>query len=146
METLKVKKLNPQAFLPRRATPHSAGADLSACIGSPLLLQAGGMCVIPTGIAVEIQPGWVGLVFGRSGLGIKHGIAPSNAVGVIDADYRGEVCVGLINHGGEDYLIQPGERIAQLILMPVAAAQIIEAQELSQTARGAGGLGSTGRQ
>ena len=146
MNILKVKKLDERAVLPRRATPDSAGADLCACIDTPLILPAGEMRVVPTGIAVETQPGWAGFVFGRSGLGIRHGISPSNAVGVIDADYRGEIAVGLINHGWEDYTIQPGERIAQLILMPVALAEIVQAQELSDTGRGAGGFGSTGRQ
>ena len=146
MNILKVKKVHPQAILPRRATPKSAGADLHACLAESLLLPSGGMCVVPTGVAVEIEPGWAGFVFGRSGLGIKHGIAPSNAVGVIDADYRGELQVGLINHGGADYLIQPGERVAQLILMPVALAEIAQADTLTDTGRAAGGFGSTGKQ
>jgi len=145
MNTLKVKKLHPKAVLPRRATPGSAGADLCACLEQPLLLPAGEMRLIPTGVAVEIAPGWAGFVFGRSGLGIKHGIAPSNAVGVIDADYRGEIKVGLINHGKQDYVIQPEERIAQLILLPVSLAEIVEARELSGTVRGDGGFGSTGQ-
>jgi len=145
MNILKVKKLHRQATLPSRATQGSAGTDLYACLDTPLLLPAGGMRVVPTGIAVEIEPGWAGFVFGRSGLGIKHGIVPSNAVGVIDADYRGELQVGLINHGGADYIIQPGERIAQLILLPVALAKVVEAQALSDTDRGAGGFGSTGK-
>ncbi|MCL2579045.1 MAG: dUTP diphosphatase [Oscillospiraceae bacterium] len=145
MNLLKVKKLSDRAVLPTRATEQSAGADLHACLESPLLLPAGGMAVVPVGIALEISPGWAGFVFGRSGLGIKHGIVPSNAVGVIDADYRGQVQVGLINHGKEDYLIQPGERIAQLILLPVGMAKIVEAQILSDTTRGTGGFGSTGR-
>jgi len=84
-------------------------------------------------------------VFGRSGLGIKHGIVPSNAVGVIDADYRGEIIVGLSNHGGSDYTIQPGERVAQMVILPVLAPTVVEVEELSDTARGAGGFGSTGR-
>lgn len=145
MNTLKVQIVREGAVPPRRATPHSAGADLCACLEQPLLLPAGGRVTVPTGVAVEIEPGWAGFVFGRSGLGIKHGIAPSNAVGVIDADYRGEVLVGLTNHGEGDYLIQPGERIAQLVLLPVALAEIVEAQTLTDTGRGAGGLGSTGR-
>ena len=145
MNILKVKKLNALATLPKRATPDSAGADLHACLDAPLVLPSGQMRVVPIGVAVEIEPGWAGFVFGRSGLGIKHGISPSNAVGVIDSDYRGELQVGLINHGPEDYTIQPGERIAQLILMPVALAEIVQAQELSDTGRGAGGFGSTGK-
>ena len=146
MNILKVKKLKDHAILPSRATAGSAGADLYACLDSPLILPVGGLRVVPTGIAVEISPGWAGFVFGRSGLGLKHGIAPANAVGVIDSDYRGEIAVGLINHGSEDYIIQPGERIAQLILLPVSLAEIVSVNELSGTERGTGGLGSTGRQ
>ena len=145
MQTLNVKKLNPLATLPSRGTPQSAGADLHACLEAPLTLPCGGIEIIPTGIAVEITPGWAGFVFGRSGLGARHGICPANAVGVIDSDYRGEVKVALINHGGADYTIQPGERIAQLVLLPVALAEIVETGALSDTSRGAGGFGSTGK-
>ena len=145
MQTLKVKKLNPLATFPSRGTPQSAGADLHACLEQPLVLPRGGISLVPTGLAVEIAPGWAGFVFGRSGLGARHGICPANAVGVIDADYRGEVKVALINHGGAEYIIQPGERIAQLVLLPVALAEIVEADTLSDTGRGAGGFGSTGR-
>lgn len=144
MEQLKVKKMQPNAILPVRATLSSAGADLAACLEEPLLLPAGERRSIPLGVAVEIQPGWAGFLFGRSGLGVKYGITLSNGVGVIDADYRGELLVVLINHGAEDYLIQPGERIAQLVLMPVALAEIVEVSALSQTQRGTGGFGSTG--
>ncbi len=146
MNELKVKKLQPYAKLPQRATPTSAGADLCACLTEPLLLPAKGRVTVPTGVAVEIQPGWAGFVFGRSGHGIRHGIVPANAVGVIDADYRGEIMVGLVNHGDEDYTIQPGERIAQLVLLPVALAEIVEVESLSDTQRGANGFGSTGKQ
>ncbi|MCL2857861.1 MAG: dUTP diphosphatase [Oscillospiraceae bacterium] len=145
MQTLKIKKLCPSATLPSRATPQSAGADLHACIEAPLILPRGGIAIIPTGIAMEIAPGLAGFVFGRSGLGVRHGICPANAVGVIDCDYRGEVKVGLINHGKADYTIQPGERIAQLVLLPVALAEIVEADSLSDTSRGTGGFGSTGK-
>ena len=145
MTTLKAKKLYPQAILPSRATPHSAGADLHACLEAPMVLPHGCIKVVPTGVAVEIAPGWAGFVFGRSGLGIRHGICPANAVGVIDSDYRGEVKVGLINHGETDYTIQPGERIAQLVLLSVALAEVVEAKSLSDTSRGEGGFGSTGR-
>ena len=145
MPNLKVKRLNKDAKIPARSTPESAGLDLCACIEEPLHLVPGGRCIIPTGIAIEIPPGWCGLIFARSGLGIKHGIIPSNAVGVIDSDYRGEVHVGLINHGGQGYTIAPGERIAQLILMPAQMASVEEAEQLSHTKRGEGGFGSTGR-
>lgn len=142
---LKVKKLNNKAILPVRATPGSVGADLCACLDAPILLPKGGRAIIPTGIAVEIPRGYGGFVFGRSGLGIKHGIVPSNAVGVIDSDYRGEILVGLSNHGEDDYTIAPGERIAQLVLLPIVAAEIVESTTLGDTARGDGGFGSTGR-
>ncbi len=145
MKELKVQKLYPHAKLPQRATSTSAGADLCACLGEPLVLPAKGRATVSTGVAVEIAPGWAGFVFGRSGLGIRHGIVPANAVGVIDADYRGEILVGLVNHGEEDYTIQPGERIAQLVLLPVALAEIVEVQSLTETRRGTGGFGSTGK-
>jgi len=144
MDRLKVKKLRQSAILPMRATPDSAGADLCACIDEPLLLPAGRRVTVPTGVALEIPAGMAGFIFGRSGLGIKHGVVPSNAVGVIDADYRGEVIVGLSNHGDADYLIRPGERIAQLVLLPVSFAGIVQCAELTDTARGTGGFGSTG--
>ena len=106
----------------------------------------GGRAVLSTGIAIELPgPGWVALVFGRSGLGIKRGITLSNSVGVIDSDYRGEVKVGLINLSDEDYLVQNGERIAQLAVLPVAQATFTLADELGETSRGEGGFGSTGR-
>lgn len=145
MKTLKVKKLLPQARLPARATEHSAGYDLYACIDGPLLVPAGGRVSIPTGIAVEIEPGYAGLVFGRSGLGLRHGLVPSNAVGVIDSDYRGEIIVGLSNHSGNDYFIQPFERMAQLIIQPIASPEIVECDSLSETSRGARGIGSSGK-
>lgn len=147
MTELKVKRLRPGASLPARATDQSAGYDLCACVGESVPIPAGGRAVVPTGIAIELVSDTpvAAFVFGRSGLGIRHGIAPSNAVGVIDADYRGEIMVGLSNHGGEDYLVLPGERIAQLVLLPVLTPVTRECTELSETARGAGGLGSTGR-
>lgn len=145
MNCLKVKKLSPNAKLPTRATENSAGYDLYACIDEPLLVPARGRVSAPIGIAVEIETGFAGFVYGRSGLGIKHGIVPSNAVGVIDSDYRGEIMVGLSNHSDEDYYIQPFERVAQLVIQPVLAPEIVECNELSDTARGSGGFGSTGK-
>jgi len=146
MKTLQVKKLKPNALLPIRATEGSAGADLRACIDAPVTLWPGRRELIPTGIAMEIEPGWVGLQFGRSSLGAKHGVTLSNAVGVIDSDYRGEVHVALINLGEKPYHVQHGERIAQLVLVPTACASIVEVDELSDTGRGTGGFGSTGKQ
>ena len=126
MTTLKIKKMRENAILPQRATPGSAGLDLCACIDAPLLLPARGHAVVPTGIAIELPEGTAGFVFARSGLGIKHGIALANGVGVIDSDYTGEVCVGLINQFDEPYQIQPGERIAQLAVLPILCP-VIEA-------------------
>ena len=143
--TFPVKLLRPKASLPRRATSGSAGMDLCACVETPLPIPAGETRVVPTGIAMAIPEGAVALVFGRSGLGIRNGIVPANAVGVIDSDYRGEIQVGLLNHSREDYVLQPGERIAQLVMMPILTADPIEADALSPTDRGTGGLGSTGR-
>jgi dUTP pyrophosphatase len=138
------KRLHPQAALPARATPGSAGLDLAARLDAPLAIPARGRAVIGTGLAAEIPEGTVGLVFGRSGLGIKRGIAPANAVGVIDSDYRGEIMVGLANHSDESYTVSPGERIAQLVLVPAIMAEPLERDSLTETGRGGGGLGSTG--
>ena len=117
MLTLKMKKVRPGAIIPKRATSGSAGLDLCACTENEVVLKAGERTVIPTGIAIAIENNeTAAFVYARSGLGIKHGISLSNGVGVIDSDYRGEICVGLINTSNEDYTIQPGERIAQLVL------------------------------
>lgn len=145
MDSLKIKKLSPDAKIPTRATEHSAGFDLYACISESVTVPAHSRVSVPTGIALEIGVGFAGFVFGRSGLGIKHGIVPSNAVGVIDSDYRGEIIVGLSNHTDSDYIIKPMERVAQLVIMPVAAPEIIECTSLSETARDCGGFGSTGK-
>lgn len=145
MTTLKMKKVRPGAVIPQRATPGSAGLDLCACIDAPLLLPARGHAVIPTGIAAGLPEGTAGFVFARSGLGIRHGVALANGVGVIDSDYTGEICVGLINQFDEPYEIQPGERIAQLAVLPVLCPPVEEAASLAETERGAGGFGSTGR-
>ena len=142
--TLKIKKLRQSAKTPIRATDGAAGYDLSACIESELLLPAGGCQLIPTGIAIALPENTVGLVFGRSGLGIRHQIAPANAVGVIDSDYRGEISVGLLNTSDADFTVGDGDRIAQLMFMPVLQANLIVSDELSDTSRGAGGFGSTG--
>lgn len=146
MHILKVKKLHPNARMPVRATAQSAGYDLCACLEEPLHLPAGGRVIVPIGIAIAIDsPNVAGFVFGRSGHGARHGICPSNAVGVVDADYRGELLVGLSNHSDTNYFIQPGERIAQLVLLPIFTPELLECAELDETGRGAGGFGSTGR-
>ena len=146
---LKVKavssKIGSDIPLPYYATPGSAAMDLHACLDGPVVIPAGGRSVIPTGIAIALpSPDYVALVFARSGLGIKHGVAPANCVGVIDSDYRGEVMVGLQNSGSSDFTIQPGDRIAQLMVTPVVQATIQMVDELDETQRGAGGFGSTG--
>ena len=141
-----IQKLDPRAQAPERATAGSAGADLHALLDEALTIPPGGRAAVPTGIAIGLpSPETVGLVFARSGLAVKHGLALSNGVGVIDSDYRGEICVGLCNLGTQPYEIQPGERIAQLVVMPVCPLPVQEAAELDQTQRGAGGFGSTGR-
>lgn len=146
METLKIKKLSENAVVPRRATVGSAGIDLCAVLDEPLTLKGGDTAIIPTGIAIEIpSPDYAAFVFARSGLSIKHGIGLLNSVGVIDSDYRGEIKVGVINQKRESYTIAPGERIAQMIIMPVSAMPVEEVKELSDTHRGDGGFGSTGK-
>lgn len=141
-----VKRLRDGAVLPMRATEGSAGHDLYALLDEPVTVRPGGLVRIPTGIAVALPcPDYAAFVYARSGLAIKFGIAPSNCVGVIDSDYRGEVIVGLTNHSSEPYTIQTGERIAQMIIAPVVLPEIVECDTLDDTARGAGGFGSTGR-
>lgn len=145
-EIFNVRRLRESAKLPFRATEGSAGMDLYACIDSPVTLGAGEKAVIPTGIAVELPSAELAaFVFARSGLAIKHGIGLLNGVGVIDSDYRGEICVGVINQLAEPYTIAPDERIAQLVIMPVSLINPVEAQSLDDTARGEGGFGSTGK-
>ncbi len=143
---LLVKRLRDGAVIPKRATEGSAGHDLYALLDEPVTVRPCGLVRIPTGIAIALPcPDYAAFVYARSGLAIKFGIAPSNCVGVIDSDYRGEVIVGLTNHSSEPYTIQNGERIAQMILAPVVLPEIIESDTLDDTARGAGGFGSTGR-
>lgn len=140
------KRTRPGAKLPACATPGAAAADLCAVLDAPLTLLPGGRAMIPTGIAIQLPgPGYVALVCARSGLAVKKGITLSNGVGVIDSDYRGEIQVGLVNLGEEEYAVQPGERIAQMMILPVEQAVFAEADALDETARGAGGFGSTGR-
>lgn len=146
MNTTKVrfKKLNDKAQMPNYGTQYAAGADLYACMEEPLTIQAGTTAFVHTGIAMEIPAGLVGLVYARSGLACKKGLAPANKVGVIDSDYRGEIIVALFNHSAEDITIEAGERVAQMVIAPYIYAQYEEADELEETVRGAGGFGSTG--
>lgn len=146
---LKIKAMSPKIGrdipYPYYASAGAAAMDLHACIDEAVTIPAGGRRTIPTGIAIALpDPGYVALVFARSGLGIKHGVAPANCVGVIDSDYRGEILVGLQNSSDTDYTIQPGDRIAQLAVMPVVQAELEITDTLDETARGAGGFGSTG--
>ena len=146
---LRVQLLQAElASVPRYATEDASGLDLSAALETPLALPPGGHASVPTGIAIAVPAGYEGQVRPRSGLAARHAVTVLNAPGTIDADYRGEVRVLLINHGAEPYTIRPGDRIAQLVVAPVTrvAVQVVEAGgNLSETARGAGGFGSTGR-
>jgi dUTP pyrophosphatase len=139
-------KIGHEIPAPYYASAGAAAMDLHACVDQAVTIPAGGRAVIPTGIAIALPSAdYVALIFARSGLGIKHGIAPSNCVGVIDSDYRGEIKVGLSNSGEADYTVQPGDRIAQMAILPVVQAELEQAEELDETERGAGGFGSTGR-
>lgn len=141
---LKLMRVRESAIIPKQATAGSAGYDLCACIDAPQTIEPGERCVFPSGLAAEIPAGTAGFVFTRSGLGIKKGIHVTNGVGVIDSDYRGEIRIGLHNLSAEPYTVQPGERIAQMIIMPYFAPVIEEVTSLTETDRGAGGFGSTG--
>lgn len=141
---IRFKKLDERAQTPSYGTEFAAGADLYACMGEPLTIAAGATEFIHTGIAMEIPAGLVGLVYARSGLACKKGLAPANKVGVIDSDYRGEIMVALHNHSGEDITIDAGERVAQIVIAPYLYARYEEVEELEETVRGAGGFGSTG--
>lgn len=143
---LKIKKVRPGAVIPSRATPGSAGMDIYACIEEPLTLEPLGRALVPSGIAIELpDSGCVAYICARSGLAIKHGVTLSNCVGVIDSDYRGEVCVGLVNLSNDAYTVSPGERIAQMIISPVLLPSVTQVEELGETERGSGGFGSTGK-
>lgn len=140
-----IKKLNENAKLPTYGSPFAAGADLYACEGGEVTLEAGETRLIHTGIAMEIPDGYVGLIYARSGLATKRGLAPANKVGVIDSDYRGEIMVALYNQSDKEQTVCDGERIAQMVFTPYVAASFAVVDELDSTERGAGGFGSTGR-
>ena len=143
---LSVKKLRPAALLPKRATVGSAGYDLFACLEEPLAIPAGETRMVPTGIAIDVgTPELAAFIFARSGIAVKHGVAPANCVGVVDSDYRGEIMVALHNHGLEAQTVENGERIAQMIITPVLTPKYEAVAELSDTTRGVGGFGSTGK-
>ena len=145
MNPIKVKKLRPGAQLPTYGTAFSAGADLYACLEEPVTIAPGETKKIPTGLAMEIPIGCAGLIYARSGLGTKQGLAPANKVGVVDSDYRGEFMVFLHNHSAETRTVSHGDRVAQLVVTPVFTPGFEETDELTDTARGAGGFGSTGK-
>lgn len=145
MEKIPVKKLRPNAVLPTYGSENAAGADLYACLDAPVTIEPGCTAFIPTGLSMELPVGFAGLIYARSGLSTKRGLAPANKVGVIDSDYRGEFIVALLNHGQEARTVEDGERIAQLVIAPVFTPGFTEAQALSNTERGSGGFGSTGK-
>lgn len=145
MEPIPVKKLRPCALLPTYGTAGAAGADLYACLEAPVVIGPGETAFVPTGIALEVPAGCAGLVYARSGLACKRGLAPANKVGVVDSDYRGEITVVLHNHGPRPQTVENGERIAQLLITPVLTPAYEEAEALSDTCRGGGGFGSTGK-
>lgn len=147
METIniEVKKLRDGAVVPKLGSEGAAAADLYACIQSSITIDPGETVMIPLGIAIAVPKGYGAFIFARSGLGIKKGIVPSNCVGVIDSDYRGEVGVGLYNHSDMPYIVDPGDRIAQMAIMPALSVNYEEKEELTDTLRGTGGFGSTGK-
>lgn len=144
--TVRIKRLphGEDLDLPRYETALAAGADVRAAIVKPFVLRPGERFMVPTGIAIALPPGWEAQMRPRSGLAAKHGISCVNSPGTIDADYRGELKVILINHGAEDFTINRGDRIGQMVIAPVWQAQFVETDELDETDRGAGGFGSTG--
>lgn len=145
MKTVRVKKLHPNAKLPTYGSPEAAGADLYACLEEAVTIQPGEVYWVPTGIALEVPKGCAGLVYARSSMGAKRGLAPANKVGVVDSDYRGEIKVVLLNHGKQPQTLEPGERVAQFVITPVLMPVYEEATDLSNTDRGVGGFGSTGK-
>ncbi|MCD8119547.1 MAG: dUTP diphosphatase [Lachnospiraceae bacterium] len=141
---IRIRKLTPNAKLPTYGSAAAAGADLYACLDTPVTIAPHETHLIGTGLALEIPEGYAGLVYARSGMAGKRGLAPANKVGVIDADYRGELIVALHNHSEVPATVEPGERIAQMVITPFLAANWVETDELSDTVRGVGGFGSTG--
>lgn len=141
---VRIKKLNERAIVPTYGTPYAAGADLYACCDEKIIVEPSETVFVKTGISMEIPTGLVGLIYARSGLACKKGLAPANKVGVIDSDYRGEIMVAIHNHSKVTHEIEDGERVAQMVIAPYIVANYVEADELDDTTRGAGGFGSTG--
>ena len=144
MTTIPIKKLREGAVLPTYATADSAGADLYACMDAPVTIRSHDTIMIPLGFSMALPKGWVGLIYARSGLAYSQDLAPANKVGVVDADYRGEWFIPLHNHGLRTRVVEPGTRIAQLVIVPCMTAAFFEVDSLDETERGAGGFGSTG--
>lgn len=145
MEKIRVKRLKENAIMPTYGSAEAAGADLYACLSEPVTIQPGESVFIPTGLAMELPVGFAGLIYARSGLACKRGLAPANKVGVVDSDYRGEFMIVLHNHGCAPQTVEHGERIAQLVITPVFTPGFAEVDELSDTVRSGGGFGSTGK-
>ena len=145
MMSIRVKLLREGAVLPTYGSAEAAGADMYACLTEEITIRPGETAFVPTGIALEVPRGCAGLIYARSGLACKRGLAPANKVGVVDSDYRGEILVALHNHGTQPQTIGNGERIAQFLITPVLTPAYEQAEELSDTARNAGGFGSTGK-
>lgn len=142
---IEIKKLKENAIMPQYATKHSAGMDLAACIDEPVTIAPGERAIIPTGLAIALLAGYEAQIRGRSGMAAKHGIMPANGIGTIDADYRGEVGVILLNSSNEPFVVEPGMRIAQMVIARYEYVDWNEVDELNNTARSSGGFGSTGK-
>ena len=145
MSSIHVKKLSPNAILPTYGSQEAAGADLYALSDGDITIEPGQTVLVHTGIAMEIPEGMGGFIYARSGLASKKGLAPANKVGVIDSDYRGEIMVALHNHGNDAQTVDGGERVAQISIVPFLKAEFSEADILTETVRGEGGFGSTGK-
>lgn len=145
MSEIRVKKLSAKAVLPTYGSVEAAGADLYACLDESVTIQPGEIAWIPTGLALEVPKGCAGLIYARSSMGVKRGLAPANKVGVIDSDYRGEIRVVLLNHGKEPQTVAHGERVAQMLITPVLTPAYTEVEALDDTQRGQAGFGSTGK-
>jgi dUTP pyrophosphatase len=145
MDKIRVKKLSPNANIPTYGSAGAAGADLYACLDQDITIAPGETVFVPTGIALEVPTGCAGLIYARSSLGSKRGLAPANKVGVIDSDYRGQIMVALFNHGTVEQIVSHGDRIAQLVIAPVYTPGFEEVTALEDTQRGSGGFGSTGK-
>ena len=145
MDTVRVKILREKAIIPTYGSEQAAGADLYACLENPVVIQPGETAFIPTGISLEVPVGCAGLIYARSGIACKRGLAPANKVGVVDSDYRGEILVALYNHGNAAQTVENGERVAQFVITPVLTPAYVVAESLSDTARNQGGFGSTGK-